>query len=146
MDPQEHRFNTHSISVAKACHALLTLLSFVLMTVAFSHPLQSGEMRLANAANSGTRDSRLAADAASLDHIIVPAKEFLRKAQASKSQPKKWYPAGPPLSPADHGFATAGLARLDGTAVSSSDVDVFSKPCASPANPARAPPFPLFLC
>lgn len=139
---------THSIAektiVAKASHALVTLLSILLMALAFSHPVRSEEAGSAQGGRRGAQDSQVDANAESLGHVIVPAKEFLRKAQAFKSPQKKWHPADSPVSVNGCNPATHCPAPVAGNPSFARSLSALSRSAGNPANPARAPPSHLF--
>lgn len=123
----------------------MTLLSILLMALPFSHPASGAAANMAGAVHPLPQESRFDADTALLGHVIVPAREFLRKLQVSKPQPKPWHPAGP--SPA---ILAPGLAGLRLTALSGPSFHQTTAPypraSAGSANRVRAPPFPLFTC
>ena len=144
MDRNTSQTRREKTIVAKASHALLTLLSILLMAVAFSHPARSDDA--ARPGQRGEQGRQVDANAASLGHVIVPAKEFLRKAQAFKAQPKKWHPSWHPTWLAAFGPVDPVQGALCPAACPAFEPVVRGPRPARAAHAARAPPVPLFLC
>lgn len=129
----------------RASHALVTLVSVLLMALAFSHPARSESLIDAVATGRQGQDQTLDARSATLGHVIVPAKEVLRKAHAAKPQPKGWPPGGKSGLPALCGASPACLS-LSQNVTPFPAADTLPSPLfRDRANPVRAPPALLFI-